>query len=72
MYVCRYVGEQPQGDPSHLDDGHLQFYQDFVQLPLAMQCQNISKTFGADVALKAVFFPWNRTFEIGFVVDQSV
>lgn len=67
----RYVEEEPQGNPSYLDDGNLVFYQDFVQLPLAMQCQNISKTFGAKVALESVFFPWNRTFEIGFVVQQS-
>jgi len=55
----RYVQEQPQGNPSYLDDGHLQFYEEFVQLPLALQCQNISKTFGAQVALESVFFPWS-------------
>ena len=67
---CRYVEEEPQGDPSYLDDGHLQFYEDFVKLPLGMQCQNMSTTFGVQVALESVFFPWNRTFEIGFIVQQ--
>jgi hypothetical protein len=70
-YLRRYVEEEPHGNPSYLDDGNLNFYQKFVLLPLAMQCQNISKTFGANVAIENAFFPWNRTFEIGFVVQKS-
>jgi hypothetical protein len=70
--MLRYVEEQPTGDPSRLDDGHLQFYQEFVKLPLAMQSQNISQAFGAHVALENAYFPWNRTFEIGFVVQQRL
>lgn len=62
--------EEPHGDPSYLDDGHMMFYQEFVLNPIAMQCLNISETFGANVSLESAFFPWNRTFEIGFVVQQ--
>ncbi|GMI09523.1 hypothetical protein TrVE_jg10391 [Triparma verrucosa] len=58
------------GDPNNLDQD-LDYYQEFVYGKLSLQslAEQLSVPYPA---ISSCYFPWNRTFEIGFHVDFTV
>ena len=52
----------------------LPFYERFALKPLASRLSEISRIFGGlnlTLAAGGVYFPWNRTFEIGLVASTQ-
>jgi hypothetical protein len=62
--LVNYV-EAAGGDTSDLTP-HLDFYEEFVALPVQKACADLNEAYISDISIDQVYFPWNRTFEIGF------
>lgn len=61
-YATRVPGDGVNGlgnDPA--------FYERFAYKVLAAEGASLAATYSLSLALDSVYFPWNRTFEIGLV-----
>ncbi len=52
-------------------DVDLSFYERFIWKVLNVDYENINRVFGTSWKLESCYFPWNRTFEIGFYAHQE-
>lgn len=57
-----------KGDSIEHLDSDLEFYTRFVFKPLSGTFQSLNALAGLPYVLHGCYFPWNRTFEIGFNV----
>eukprot|EP01105_Mastigella_eilhardi_P001876 TRINITY_DN1229_c0_g1_i1.p2 TRINITY_DN1229_c0_g1~~TRINITY_DN1229_c0_g1_i1.p2 ORF type:complete len:526 (-),score=187.72 TRINITY_DN1229_c0_g1_i1:2814-4391(-) len=65
-YLENYVSLVNDATVSDLSSD-LPFYGDFSNKTLGSRVQDLDTTFGLQWVLDSCYYPWNRTFEIGFV-----
>ena len=66
--MVAYLQEVPSDNFNHLDSDS-EFYQRFAFKSFSSKAQSIIQAFGLSLQIKEVYFPWNRTFEVGISAD---
>ena len=62
---------QSAGDSVSRLSSDLAFYEKFSFKLLSERARNLARVFGSPLSLSSVYYPWNRTFEIGFTVKRG-
>lgn len=67
-----YIYQTP-GDSINDLTNDLNFYQTYALKSLSAKLRKLKQLFGFNFSLTGVYFPWNRTFEIGLYgsLDQA-
>jgi len=72
QFVELYISQTDDSDDGLGDtNADLAFYEEFSYKALLKDYEGITSTFGVDWELTGIYYPWNRTFEIGFFVEPS-
>ena len=66
--MISYIREVPDDNFNHLDSDR-SFYEKFALKSLKSKAKFIAQEFELNFLLSEVYYPWNRTFEIGMVGD---
>ena len=64
--MLSYLTEVPTDNFNHLDSDQA-FYERFSLKSMQAKSKALAKAFNFSINIDRVYYPWNRTFEIGIV-----
>jgi hypothetical protein len=68
--MISYIQEVPDENFNHLDQDS-EFYQRFALKSFASKAKAIQDSYNLKFSIKQVYFPWNRTFEVGIAAETN-